>query len=78
MSTLSITDLGHADKIIVGKTNTVLIKNAEPTEEMKVRIAELKEQQSNLKSPVERKFVDERIASLAGAIGCIYVVVIQT
>ena len=73
LSTLSITDLGHADKIIVGKTNTVLIKNAEPTEEMRVRIAELKEQQSNLKSPVERKFVDERIASLAGAIGCIYV-----
>jgi len=73
LSTLSITDLGHADKIIVGKTNTVLIKNAEPTQEMRVRIAELKEQQSNLKSPVERKFVDERIASLAGAIGCIYV-----
>jgi chaperonin GroEL len=73
LSTLSITDLGHADKIIVGKTNTVLIKNEDPSEEMRVRISELKEQQSNLKDPVEKKFVDERIASLAGAIGCIYV-----
>jgi len=73
LSTLRITDLGHADKIIVGKTNTVLIKNEDPSEEMRVRISELKEQQSNLKDPVEKKFVDERIASLAGAIGCIYV-----
>ena len=73
LSTLSIADLGHADKIIVGKTSTVLIKNEEPSEFMKIRISELREQQENTVDPVERKFIDERIASLAGAIGCIYV-----
>ena len=73
LSTLSIADLGHADKIIVGKTNTVLIKNEEPSELMKIRISELKVQRENLTDVVERKFVDERIASLAGAIGCIHV-----
>ena len=40
---------------------------------MKIRISELREQQENTVDPVERKFIDERIASLAGAIGCIYV-----
>jgi chaperonin GroEL len=73
LSTLSIADLGHADKIIVGKESSVLIKNTEPTDEIKTRISELRVQKENTKGKVEQKFIDERIASLAGAIGCIYV-----
>jgi chaperonin GroEL len=73
LSTLSEHDLGRADKIIVGKSNSVLITNQEPDEELKMRIAELRIQRENTETPQERKFVDERIASLAGAIGCIYV-----
>ena len=73
LSLLRAEDLGFADKIIIGKTTSVLIKNAEPTEELKNRISELRVQQENTTDPVSRKFIDERIASLAGAIGCIYV-----
>ncbi len=73
LSILRLEDLGFADKIIVGKTSSVLIKNAEPSEEMRTRIAELRVQQENTTDTVSRKFIDERIASLAGAIGCIYV-----
>lgn len=73
LSTLSEADLGRADKIIIGKSNSVLITNNEPDEELKKRIAELRIQKENTETPQERKFVDERIASLAGAIGCIYV-----
>lgn len=73
LSTLSEADLGHADRVIIGKETSVLIKNAEPTEEIKTRIAELRDQKENTKGKVEKKFIDERIASLAGAIGCIYV-----
>ena len=73
LSTLSEADLGRADKIIVGKSNSVLITNNEPSEELKMRIAELRVQKENTETPQERKFIDERIASLAGAIGCIYV-----
>ena len=73
LSTLSESDLGRADKIIVGKSNSVLITNNEPSEELKMRIAELRVQKENTETPQERKFIDERIASLAGAIGCIYV-----
>ena len=73
LSLLNIGDLGHADKIIAGKHNTVLIKNAEPTEEVKERIKQLQEAKENTAEQVDRKFISERIASLAGAIGCIYV-----
>ena len=73
LSTVSESDLGKADKIIVGKSNSVLITNNEPSEELKMRIAELRVQKENTETPQERKFIDERIASLAGAIGCIYV-----
>ena len=73
LSTLSASDLGRADKIIVGKSNSVIKINQEPSEELKTRIAELRVQKENTETPQERKFIDERIASLAGAIGCIYV-----
>jgi len=73
LSLLRLDDLGFADKIIIGKETSVLIKNDEATDELKTRIAELKIQQANTSNPVDRKFIDERVASLAGAIGCIYV-----
>lgn len=73
LSLLRMEDLGFADKIIIGKTQSVLVKNDDPSEELKKRIAELRVQQANNDNPVDRKFIDERIASLAGAIGCIYV-----
>jgi chaperonin GroEL len=73
LTTLNESDLGHADKIIVGKTNSVVITNAQPSEELLKRIAELKIQRETTEVPIERKFIDERIASLAGAIGCIHV-----
>jgi chaperonin GroEL len=73
LSLLSLTDLGHVDKIIVGKTTSVLIKDAPITQETTDRIAELREQQEATTFQSDRDFINERIASLAGAIGCIYV-----
>lgn len=45
LSLLSMEDLGHADKIISGKSQTVIIKNNQMTEEIEKRITDLKEQQ---------------------------------
>ena len=73
LSLLSLTDLGHVDKIIVGKSTSVLIKDAPITQETTDRIAELREQQEATTFQSDRDFINERIASLAGAIGCIYV-----
>ena len=38
-------DLGHADKIVVGKDSTVIITGNEISEEIKIRVEELKDQQ---------------------------------
>jgi len=73
LSLLSMTDLGHADKIISGKSQTVIIKNDQMTDEIKNRIVDLKEQQTNTEIVSDREFINERIASLSGSIGAIYV-----
>jgi len=73
LSLISMADLGHVDKIIVGKDSSVLIKNADITDATLDRINELKEQQKNMSIKSDRDFINERVASLAGAIGCIYV-----
>jgi len=66
-------DLGHANKIIVGKDSTIIIKDGDISEETMKRVEELKEQQQRLTAKHERDFVNERIASLVGGIGCIQV-----
>jgi chaperonin GroEL len=73
LSLLNMNDLGHADKIISGKSQTVIIKNNQMTEEIKKRISDLKEQQENTEIVSDREFINERIASLSGSIGAIYV-----
>ena len=73
LSLLSMEDLGHADKIISGKSQTVIIKNNQMTEEIENRILDLKEQQENTEIVSDREFINERIASLSGSIGAIYV-----
>ena len=73
LSLMTPHDLGRADKIIVGQDTTVIIKEGEISQEIKQRIIELKEQQENTKDPISKTFINERVASLAGGIGCIYV-----
>ena len=73
LSLLNMNDLGHADKIISGKSQTVIIKNNQMTEEIEKRISDLKEQQENTEIVSDREFINERIASLSGSIGAIYV-----
>tara|TARA_R100000654_G_scaffold1684_1_gene6127 strand:+ start:51 stop:1631 length:1581 start_codon:yes stop_codon:yes gene_type:complete len=73
LSLIRTEDLGHADKIIVGKDNTIIIKDGEITKETTARVEELREQQQRLTAKHEKDFINERIASLVGGIGCIQV-----
>ena len=73
LSLITENNLGTADKIIVGKDSSVIIKHNQMTDEIEERIKELKVQQDNTTHPEEKKFINERVASLSGAIGCIYV-----
>ncbi len=73
LSLITPHDLGHADKVIAGEHSTVIFKKDNNTPELNNRIEELKVQQKNTKDKSTKEFIKERIASLAGAIGCIYV-----
>ena len=66
-------DLGKADKVIIGEHSSVIFKKDNSTPELNQRIKELKVQRKNTKEKTSNEFIKERIASLAGAIGCIYV-----
>jgi len=73
LSLIRMEDLGYADKIIVGKDSTIIIKDGEITQEMIARVDELRDQQERLTAKHEKDFINERIASLVGGIGCIHV-----
>ena len=73
LNLITMDDLGHADKVIAGKNQTVIIKSNQLTEDIENRIKELKEQQENTEIVSDREFINERIASLSGSIGAIYV-----
>jgi chaperonin GroEL len=73
LSLIQPSDLGVADKVIVGEHSSVIFKKDNSTPELNDRIAELKIQKKNTKDKASNEFIKERIASLAGSIGCIYV-----
>jgi len=73
LSLITSADLGYANKIRVNKDSTVILRDEEISSEIIKRVEELREQQELLTTPAEKDFVNERIASLAGGIGCIYV-----
>ena len=66
-------DLGSAQKVVAGKDSTVILTGNEMSEECSKRVEELREQQVRTMNKGERDFINTRIASLAGGIGCIYV-----
>ena len=70
---LNMQDLGHADKIIVGKDKTVIVKDNEENIDIQDRIEELKVQRDNSNIKKDKDFVSERIALLTGGVGVIYV-----
>ena len=70
---LTMDDLGHADKIVVGKNETIIIKENDNTEDIQKRIEELKIQKKNNSNKNEKDFIDERISLLTGKVGVIYV-----
>jgi len=73
LSLISMEDLGHAAKVIVGRDNTIIIRNNNEVAEIPQRVEELWEQHKHTKIKSEKDFILQRIASLSGGIGVIYV-----
>lgn len=69
----NVTDLGKADKVIVGRDSTVIIGGGGEEEDINVRIDELKAAKENSKKKAEKDFIQRRIAGLRGSIGVIRV-----
>jgi chaperonin GroEL len=75
LSIINFSDLGHAAKIIVGKSETVVIKSElkSKEDEIKERVEQIRAAYANAKKKSDKDFLLERIASLTGGIGVIYV-----
>lgn len=73
LSLITEADLGHAEKVIVTRDDTIIVKGSGKDEDINSRVSELWHQHHAAKRKNERDFLKERIASLTGGIGIIYV-----
>lgn len=73
LSLMTFADLGHAARVVVSRDSTVIVKEDSDSEELKKRIEEIRVQHDGTDEKGYRKFLMERIASLSGGIGVIYV-----
>ena len=75
LSIINFGDLGHAAKVIVSKDKTVIIKSDARIDEdaIQERVEQLWEAHKNATKKADKDFLLERIASLTGGIGVIYV-----
>jgi chaperonin GroEL len=75
LSHINYGNLGHAEKVIVSKDKTVIIKSAlkSKKEEIDERVAQLWDAHNQAKRKGDKDFILERIASLTGGIGVIFV-----
>ena len=74
LSLISFHDLGFAKRVVVGRDDTVIIKDSDVVdEEVDERVAQLKKAHANAVKKADKDFILSRIASLTGGIGVIYV-----
>jgi chaperonin GroEL len=75
LSIINFGDLGHAAKVIVSKDKTVIIKSDTRIKQDLIdeRVAQLWDAHKNATKKHEKDFILERIASLTGGIGVIFV-----
>jgi len=72
LSLITFDDLGHAAKVIVGRDTTVIVKG-EDAPDTSQRVSELWAAHANETKKADKDFIAQRIASLSGGIGVIYV-----
>jgi chaperonin GroEL len=75
LSLINYSDLGHAAKVIVSSDKTILIKSNLRSNQAEIdqRVAQLWEAHAQATKKADKDFLLERIASLTGGIGVIYV-----
>lgn len=65
--------LGRAEKVIVDKDNTTIVKGAGDQKNVDARIAEIKAQMERTTSDYDREKLQERLAKLSGGVAILYI-----
>ena len=73
LSLITYEDLGHADKCIIGKESSILIKSNNDGVDVSERVSQLWNAHEIATNKSDKEFILSRIASLSGGIGVIYV-----
>lgn len=73
LSLITFADLGKADRIIVDRDKSVIVRSNAMSKEISERVEQLWVQHNLSNKKSERDAVKERIASLTGGVGVIYV-----
>lgn len=75
LSHIHFGDLGHCSKVVIGADKTVMVRSSARVKEdlVKERLEQLHAAHKEAKKKVDKDFILERIASLSGGIGVIYV-----
>jgi len=73
LSLISMSDLGHAQKVVVSPTQTVIVRDENTSDEVQNRIDELKGARDISQSKSDIDFINDRIASLSGGVGVVYI-----
>ena len=75
LSLINYSDLGHAAKVIVSSDKTILIKSSSRSKQSEIdqRVEQLWDAHAQATKKADKDFLLERIASLTGGIGVIYV-----
>ncbi|MBK8705956.1 MAG: chaperonin GroEL [Saprospiraceae bacterium] len=68
-----IEHLGQAEKVIIDKDNTTVINGRGKDDQIKARIAQIKQQIGATTSDYDREKLQERLAKLAGGVAVLYV-----
>ncbi len=73
LDSVTLEDLGHADRVWSDKDNTRVVGGKGDPKAIKARVAQLKTEASNTKSDFDREKLEERLAKLAGGVAVIKV-----
>ncbi|MCS6961800.1 MAG: chaperonin GroEL [Deltaproteobacteria bacterium] len=73
LENVTISDLGRAKKVVVGKEETTIIDGAGAKDKIKDRVAQIKKQIEQTTSDYDREKLQERLAKLVGGVAVIHV-----
>jgi chaperonin GroEL len=73
LDSISQSDFGRCEKVSVDKDSTTIVGGLGSSEEIRVRINQIKAQISDATSDYDREKLQERLAKLTGGVGVIYI-----